>query len=128
MKKAEKFLKNNSGKTDVYSSTTINYTGYGYGRHYAGMVHIYGYDIYGDKWECICTYHRYKQITKLLRTGEYWSINEDIRKNYETNGYTTRVGLLRADKKRCTQLADSHRICDESGKAAHDYRVRLRNN
>lgn len=127
MKKAEKFLKNNSGKTDVYSSTTINYTGYGYGKHYAGMVHIYGYDPNGKKWECICTYHRSKQIIKLIQNGEYWNINNDIRQNYETNGFTTRVGLKKANLIRCKQLADSHRQCDESGKAAHDFRVRLRN-
>ena len=116
-----------SGEKNVYSSTIINYTGYGYGRHYAGMIHLYGYDPNGKKWECICSYHRGKVISKMIKNGEYWNIHEDIRKNYETNGYTTRIGLKRANLVRCKQLADSHRKCDESGKAAHDYRVRLRN-
>lgn len=127
MKKYKKFMSENVGAKNLYLSTTINYSGYGYGKHYAGMIHCYGYDPNGEKWECICTYHRMKVISKMIKTGEYWGINEDIRKNYETNGYTTRVGLKKANLIRCKQLADSHRQCDESGKAAHDFRVRLRN-
>jgi hypothetical protein len=127
MKKYQSFMYKNSGKKNVYDSTTINYFGYGYGKHYAGMMHLYGYDINGEEWECICTYHRAKVIKKLIKSGEYWNIHKDIRKNYETNGFTTRVGIRRANLQRCKKMADSHRKCSEQGKSAHDYRVRLRN-
>lgn len=124
MTKKEKFFKN---QPSGIGTTTINYSGYGYGKHYAGMTNIYGYAPDGTTFDYIVTFHRSKIIVKMIRTGEWWLIDSDIRKNYSTNGYTTRVGIHRANKKRCMQLADSHRIIDEVGKNAHDARVRLRN-
>lgn len=124
MKKAEKFFKNNSSG---YNTTRINYSGYGYGQHYGGMTHLYGYDNNGFPFNYIVSYHRACQIIKLIKNKEWWEIDEDIRNNYSTNGYTTRIGLKRANIKRCKQIAESHIKCDYSGKSAHDYRVRLRN-
>jgi len=124
MTKREKFFKN---QTSGIGTTTINYSGYGYGKHCAGMINIYGYAPDGTTFDYIVTFHRSKIIAKMIKTGEWWTIDSDIVSNYSTNGYTTRVGLKRANKKRCTQLADSHRAIDEIGKNAHDARVRVRN-
>jgi hypothetical protein len=124
MTKKEKFFKN---QTSGIGTTTINYSGYGYGKHYAGMTNVYGYDSDGSTFDYIVTHHRSKQIIKMIEIGEWWSIDSDIRSNYSTNGYTTRVGIAKANLKRCTQLADSHRIIDDVGKSAHDARVILRN-
>ncbi len=124
MKKKEKFFKN---KTSGIGTTLINYSGYGYGKHFAGMTNVYGFAPDGSTFDYIVTHHRSKIIAKMIITGEWWTIDNDIRSNYSTNGFTTRVGIDKANKKRCMQLADSHRIIDEIGKNAHDARVRLRN-
>ena len=124
MTKREKFFKT---QTSGMGMTTINYSGYGYGKHYAGMTNLYGYTPDGSTFNYIVTYHRSKKIIEMFETGEWWSIDIDIRSNYSTNGYTTRVGIAKANLKRCRELADSHRIIDNVGKSAHDARVILRN-
>ena len=122
--KKEKFFKN---QKSGYNTTTINYSGYGYGRHAAGMVNIYGYTPDGSTFDYIVSYHRSKVITRMIITGEWWTISDDVRGNYSTNGYTTRIGIARANPKRCTQIADSHRAFVYQGQNAHDVRVLLRN-
>lgn len=122
--KKEMFFLNN---TTAFCCTQINYSGYGYGRHYAGMVNVYGYDPEGGVFDYVVTYHRSNVICRMLTSGEWWTIDEDIRSNYTTNGYTTRVGIKKAHKKRCAELAASHRAIPFSGKGAHDARVFLRN-
>ena len=124
MTKREKFFANN--KSGI-GTTTINYTGYGYGRHCAGMTNLYGYAPDGSIFDYVVTFHRSRIIEEMIITGEWWTIHEDIRSNYSTNGFTTRVGIRKANKKRCTQLADSHRLIIDSGKQAHDLRVKIRN-
>jgi hypothetical protein len=124
MTKREKFFKN---QTSGIGTTRIAYSAYGYGKHYAGMTHIYGYTPDGLIFDYIVTYHRSKIIVKMINNGEWWKIDEDIRSNYSTNGYTTRIGVKRANLKRCSELSESHRIIEESGKEAHEARVRLRN-
>ncbi len=124
MTKKEKFFKN---ETSGYGTTTINYSGYGYGRHCAGMTNIYGFSPNGDTFDYIVTRHRSLVIASMIRSGEWWDVDEDIRSNYSTNGYTTRVGIKRASAKRCKVMADSHRAINLSGKDAHDARVHLRN-
>ncbi|MFH2013626.1 MAG: hypothetical protein ABIJ17_01505 [Patescibacteria group bacterium] len=125
MKKKDKFFVNN--KTGI-GTTTINYSGYGYGKHYAGMTNVYGYAPDGSTFDYIVTYHRSNVIIKMIKSGEWWKIDESIRSNYTTNGYTTRVGIKKASKKRCEQLRNSHAVISHSGKLAHDERVRKRNN
>ena len=124
MTKRESFFKNQ--KSGI-GRTAINYHGYGYGRHYAGMINIYGYAPDGTTFDYVVTYHRSKVLIDMLLSGEWWTIDSDIRRNYSTNGFTTRIGIRRANKKRCSQLANSHRLIDEVGKNALDERVRLRN-
>lgn len=124
MTKKEKFFKaNNSG----FGLTNINYSGYGYGKNHAGMINLYGFAPDGSMFDYIVTFHRSKQIIKMLQSGEWWDINPDVRDNYSTNGYTTRVGIKRANARRCKQLADSHKKIIMTGKSAHDLRVILRN-
>ena len=122
--KKEKFFKNNKSG---FATTLINYSGYGYGRHAAGMTNIYGYDNTGFTFDYIVTNHRAGVIASMLTTGEWWKLESSIRSNYSTNGFTTRVGIKRANRKRCKQLAESHNAVPYSGKAAHDARVFLRN-
>lgn len=124
MTKRQKFFKT---QTSGFGTTVINYSGYGYGRHCAGMTNVYGYAPDGSTFDYVVTRHRSNIIIRMLRDGSWWSVNEDIRDNYSTNGYTTRAGIRRADEKRCKQLADSHRAIPFSGKAAHDARVMARN-
>jgi hypothetical protein len=124
MTKKEKFFKT---KAEGYSTTRINYSGYSYGRHYGGMTNIYGYSPDGSVFDYIVTYHRSKVIARMIRNGTWWALDISIRDNYSTNGYTTRVGIIRANKKRCSQLSESHKILPFGGKNAHDARVILRN-
>ena len=124
MTKREIFFKT---QNNGFGVTTINYSGYGYGRHYAGMTNIYGYAPCGLVFDYVVTYHRSKQILKMIKSGEWWTVDSDIRNNYSTNGYSTRVGINRANKKRCKQIADSHKAINRLGKDAHEARVRLRN-
>jgi hypothetical protein len=124
MTKKEKFFK--TAKIGM-NTTTINYTGYGYGRHCGGMVNVYGYTPEGAIYDYIVTFHRSKKIIEMIKTGKWWTINQDIRANYCTNGYTTRIGIKKADMARCKRLADSHRVIQGGGSEAHDMRVFLRN-
>lgn len=132
MTKRDKFFRD---YTCGWSTTQINYSGYGYGAHCAGHVHIYGYDPSGETFDYIVTRQRAKVIKKMLHSGEWWSseIDDDVRQNYVTNGHTTRVGLLRANAnkkrvERCKQLAHSHQLIPEDGEEAHKARVMARNN
>lgn len=123
-KKEKFFIENTSG----VGSTTINFSGYGYGRHYAGMINLYGYDPDGNVFDYIVTYHRSKVICKMISTGEWWKLDESILANYSTNGHTTRVGIKRANIAKAKKMKDSHDAIPFSGKAAHDARVFFRNN
>jgi hypothetical protein len=109
------------------SATTISYSGYGYGRHNGGKTHLYGYDPKGEQFSYIVTFHRSKVIAQMIRTGEWWELTEKIRSNYSTNGYTTRVGIKRANLARCAKMMKSHQAIPDAGKAAHDARVIMRN-
>ena len=122
--KAEKFFENN---TDGISTTTINYSGYGYGRQYAGMTHVYGYDDKGLRFDYVVTFHRSRVIMNMIRSGEWWLLDSAIRDNYSTNGYNTRRGIKNADVMRCRKMQESHDRITEKGKDAHDTRVLLRN-
>ena len=122
--KKERFFRDNTAGVET---TLINYSGYGYGRHAAGMVELYGYDDNGNQFSYIVTRHRCRVIQKMIKNGEWWTLDSSIRANYSTNGYTTRVGIKRANAARCKQLSDSHKAIYEGGKAAHDMRVALRN-
>lgn len=124
MKKRDKFFKKE--KTG-FSQTGLNYSGSGYGKHYGGMTNVYGFDPDGNIFDYFVTFHRSKIIIQLLISGEWWKIDEDIRGNYSTNGYSTRIGLKRANKAKCKKIADSHREVRQTGKNAHDYRVIIRN-
>jgi hypothetical protein len=123
--KKEKFFKT---QTTGWNTTTISYSGYGYGKHYGGMTNIYGYTPDGDTFDYIVTHHRSLIIGKLIESGEWWNIHPDVRGNYSTNGYTTRVGVRRANIARCGKMALSHHLITDDGSAAHEARVFLRNN
>ena len=123
MKKTKFFATHLSG----WQTTSISYSGYGYGRHAAGMVNVYGYGPAGT-FDYVVTYHRSKVILSMLGSGEWWSLDEAVRSNYSTNGYTTRVGITRASLSQCRRMHASHVALPDSGKTAHDIRVRLRKN
>lgn len=122
--KKEKFFK--TYKTG-FSTTLISFSGYGYGRHAAGMVNIYGFDNEGIRFDYVVTHHRSKVIASMIEAGTWWKLDSAIRSNYSTNGYNTRKGIKNANLTRCKQLQNSHTTVPFSGKSAHDYRVLIRN-
>ena len=129
--KKDKFFENlvEDGKLHI-CTTTINYSGYGYGRHYAGMKNLYGITEDGETFDYICTPHRVDVIIKRMKNGTWFNIPSAIRDNYTHNGYTTRCGLDRAVKRleRIEEIQKSHiEYGHLTGKAGHDFRVRMRN-
>jgi hypothetical protein len=122
-KKDKFFIQNSSG----YCTTTINYSGYGYGRHCAGKTNLYGYDNNGNAFDYIVTNHRCKVIISMIDSGEWWGLEDSIRSNYSTNGHSTRKGIKKANIERCKLMHRSHQINPLSGKSNHDIRVLLRN-
>jgi hypothetical protein len=124
--KKELFFRNN---TTGYNTTTINYSGYGYGRQYAGMTNVYGYDNDGIRFDYIVTSHREKVILRMLKDGSWWLIDSSIRGNYSTNGKTTLCGIERSKKhiERLDKIAHSHFVNTDRGIDAHNNRVRIRN-
>ena len=129
MKKFEKFIKQNEGKLNVFGYTGLNYSGSYIGKHANGNRHLYGFDINGNWFEYVCTYHRSKTILKMLNTGEWWTLPEAIRNNYSTNGYNTRVGIRKYFNRleRIEQIALSHQIIKYGGIDGHKDRVQIRN-
>lgn len=122
--KKEKFFKT---QVTGFSTTTINYNGYGYGRHCAGMTNVYGYSPEGIRFDYIVTPHRANVICSMIRSGQWWTLDADIRSNYSTNGYNTRWGIRRANLLRCRKMAESHAAITLGGKDGHDARVMMRN-
>ena len=95
-------------------------------------AHVDVYVINNDTVELLCyntTKHRACVLLQLFQKNEIQHIDESIINNYKHNGWTTRCGIKRAVKKldRIKKIEQSHIVCNESGKAAHDYRVHLRN-
>lgn len=125
--KADIFFRKNPTGENIFQTTKLNYSGSSYGECYAGMTYLYGYDCDGNRFDYFVTNHRAKTIISLINDNKWWGLDSSIRDNYSTNGYTTRVGINRANMKRCKQLSESHKKFPYSGKNAHDYRVLIRN-
>lgn len=124
MLKKDKFFENNQ---TGFGFTRINYSGFGYGSHAGGMTDVYGYKPNGETFSYVVSFHRSKIIIKMLKDGSWWNIHEAIQSNYGTNGYTTRIGLKRANLDTCLRMWSSHHVITEGGKSGHDARVQLRN-
>ena len=43
------------------------------------MVNVYGYDPEGGVFDYVVTYHRSNVICRMLTSGEWWTIDEDIK-------------------------------------------------
>jgi hypothetical protein len=121
----------NSGKISANTAgyTLLDYSGSGLGKHYAGFTHVYYFDGSNVDTIGIMTSHRAKVCLRMLRNGNWFNINPDIRANYVTNGFNTRCGIEKASKKlaRITIIAKSHKENSFSGNSAHEQRVRVRN-
>lgn len=82
--------------------------------------------------DCIAphiTRHRAKQVAAAIHQGKWDGIDEEVRQNYITNGYTTRRGLYADYSKQLehiTRIHLSHIICDDSGTEGHNIRQNLR--
>ena len=129
--KKEKFFETTKADGNLHlCTTTINYSGYGYGRQYAGMTNVYGIRENGEKFDFICTFHRSNVAKKRIINGTWFDIPEAIRDNYTTNGYNTRCGLERA-KNKLERIERIHKSHSEfgylTGKDGHETRVRKRN-
>lgn len=114
-------------KAGTVETTQINYSGYGYGRHNAGMTHVYYFN--GESVEDlgVMTHHRAKVVISMIERGTWFNVDEDLRKNYTTNGFNTRVGLVKANINRVKTIAQSHKSLPFSGQAAHQLRKIKRN-
>jgi len=115
------------------ASRSLAKTGYYIVTHLDWTASIYFWN--GSSVETIAsnvTKHRVHVINKYHRTGEYKLINADVWTNYCTNGYSTRIGLKRANKSEsvlesASIIAKSHADCLVEGKDGHDIRVQMRN-